>query len=127
MNEMSQLRTVFLEALTSRVTAKEPASLYDPVHYILQLGGKRLRPLLTLMSAQMYGVSIDKAMDAAIAVEVFHNFTLLHDDIMDAADLRRGKETVHVKWDVNTGILSGDAMLIMAYQLFHSYDPETFL
>ncbi|PQJ31235.1 polyprenyl synthetase [Nonlabens arenilitoris] len=126
MNEMSQLRTVFLEALTSRVTAKEPASLYDPVHYILQLGGKRLRPLLTLMSSQMYGAPVEKAMDAAIAIEVFHNFTLLHDDIMDAADLRRGKETVHVKWDVNTGILSGDAMLIMAYQLFNSYDPETF-
>ncbi|MBF4983585.1 polyprenyl synthetase family protein [Nonlabens mediterrranea] len=126
MNEISQLRTVFLEALNSRVTAQEPASLYDPVHYILQLGGKRLRPILTLMSAQMYGGNIDKAMDAAIAVEVFHNFTLLHDDIMDDADLRRGKETVHVKWDVNTGILSGDAMLIMAYQLFNSYNPETF-
>ncbi len=123
---MSQLRTLFLENLKSRISEKEPASLYDPVHYILGLGGKRLRPLLTLMSAQMYGTTIDKAMDAAIAVEVFHNFTLLHDDIMDDADLRRGEETVHVKWDLNTGILSGDAMLIMAYRLFNSYDPQTF-
>lgn len=126
MKELSLLRTQFLDALKSRITEKEPVSLYDPVHYILELGGKRLRPLLTLMSAQMYGATVEKAMDAAIAVEVFHNFTLLHDDIMDAADLRRGKETVHVKWDVNTGILSGDAMLIMAYRLFNSYDAQTF-
>ncbi|MGJ8683722.1 MAG: polyprenyl synthetase family protein [Nonlabens sp.] len=126
MNNMSQLKIVFLAALKSRITQSEPTSLYDPVHYILDLGGKRLRPLLTLMSAQMYGSTFDKAMDAAIAVEVFHNFTLLHDDIMDDADLRRGEETVHVKWDVNTGILSGDAMLIIAYQLFNSYDAQTF-
>lgn len=126
MKELSLLRTQFLDALKSRITEKEPVSLYDPVHYILELGGKRLRPLLTLMSAQMYGATVEKAMDAAIAVEVFHNFTLLHDDIMDVADLRRGKETVHVKWDVNTGILSGDAMLIMAYRLFNSYDAQTF-
>lgn len=123
---MSNLRTAFLEALKVKVTESQPASLYDPVHYILELGGKRLRPLLTLMSAQMYGANLDKAMDAAIAVEVFHNFTLLHDDIMDDADLRRGQQTVHVKWDINTGILSGDAMLIMAYRLFNSYDAQTF-
>jgi len=126
MKEMSQLKEVFLNALKSRITEKEPISLYDPVHYILEIGGKRLRPLLTLMSAQMYGTTVEKAMNAAIAVEVFHNFTLLHDDIMDDANLRRGKETVHVKWDVNTGILSGDAMLIMAYRLFNSYEAQTF-
>jgi len=79
-----------------------------------------------LMSTQMYNGKFEKALDAAVAVEVFHNFTLLHDDIMDAADLRRGKATVHKKWDVNTGILSGDAMLIIAYQCFLSYEPETF-
>ncbi len=126
MEQLQQLRDQFLTYAQQRVTEKKPASLYDPVHYILQLGGKRLRPLLTLMSAQMYGSTIEKALDASLAVEVFHNFTLLHDDIMDDADLRRGKETVHVKWDVNTGILSGDAMLIMAYRLFNSYDPDTF-
>jgi geranylgeranyl diphosphate synthase type II len=126
MNTLTSLRTIFLEELKSKITATEPAGLYDPVHYILDLGGKRLRPLLTLMSAEMYGATIKDAMNAAIAVEVFHNFTLLHDDIMDAADLRRGKETVHKKWDINTGILSGDAMLIMAYQFFEGYDQNQF-
>ncbi|MEN8816994.1 MAG: polyprenyl synthetase family protein [Nonlabens sp.] len=126
MNTLISLRTLFLEELKSKITATEPAGLYDPVHYILDLGGKRLRPLLTLMSAKMYGATVKDAMNAAVAVEVFHNFTLLHDDIMDAADLRRGKETVHKKWDVNTGILSGDAMLIMAYRLFEGYDQKQF-
>ncbi len=126
MNTLKSLRTSFLEELELKITATEPAGLYDPVHYILSLGGKRLRPLLTLMSAQMYGATVKEAMNAAIAVEVFHNFTLLHDDIMDAADLRRGKETVHKKWDINTGILSGDAMLIMAYRLFEDYDKDKF-
>ncbi|PRP68416.1 polyprenyl synthetase family protein [Nonlabens agnitus] len=126
MTSMENLRSQFLEYLQQKVTLTEPAGLYDPVHYILQLGGKRLRPLMTLMSAQMYGAPVTSAMDAAVAVEVFHNFTLLHDDIMDAADLRRGQATVHKKWDVNTGILSGDAMMIMAYQQFLSYEPKTF-
>ncbi|KQC34498.1 polyprenyl synthetase [Nonlabens sp. YIK11] len=126
MTSMEHLRSQFLEYLQQKVTLTEPAGLYDPVHYILQLGGKRLRPLMTLMSAQMYGAPVTSAMDAAVAVEVFHNFTLLHDDIMDAADLRRGQATVHKKWDVNTGILSGDAMMIMAYQQFLSYEPKTF-
>ena len=105
---------------------KEPASLYDPIHYILSLGGKRLRPVLTLMTADIFGGNYQKAMDAALSIEVFHNFSLVHDDIMDDAPLRRGQATVHEKWDLNTGILSGDAMLIMAYQLFENYTPETF-
>jgi len=126
MTSIEELRSQFLNYLEQSITNKQPSGLYDPVHYILELGGKRLRPLLTLMSAQMYGSSVEKALDAAVAIEVFHNFTLLHDDIMDAAALRRGKLTVHEKWDVNTGILSGDAMMIMAYQRFLSYDSETF-
>ncbi|WP_124979680.1 polyprenyl synthetase family protein [Nonlabens xiamenensis] len=126
MKSMDNLRKNFLNQLKQRITEKEPQHLYDPVHYILDLGGKRLRPLLTLMSAQMFGGRREEAMDAAIAVEVFHNFTLVHDDIMDEAALRRGKPTVHEKWDLNTGILSGDAMLIMAYRLFESYPPEQF-
>ncbi len=126
MKSLEQLREVFLKHLKSTINHNEPKGLYDPVHYILDLGGKRLRPLLTLLSAQMYGESIDKALNAALAVEVFHNFTLLHDDIMDQADLRRGNPTVHKKWDENTGILSGDAMLIIAYQLFDEYDAGTF-
>ncbi|SCY38634.1 geranylgeranyl diphosphate synthase, type II [Nonlabens sp. Hel1_33_55] len=126
MTSLENLRTQFLDYLQQSVAKTEPSGLYDPIHYILELGGKRLRPLLTLMSAEMYGATANKAMDAAVAIEVFHNFTLLHDDIMDAADLRRGKATVHKKWDVNTGILSGDAMMIMAYQRFLSYDKEAF-
>lgn len=126
MENITALSTTFLEHLKHSITENEPQGLYDPVHYILELGGKRLRPVLTLMSAKMYGAQITDAMDAALAIEVFHNFTLLHDDIMDNADLRRGKETVHVKWDVNTGILSGDAMLIMSYRLLESYEPVAF-
>jgi geranylgeranyl diphosphate synthase type II len=126
MNAMDQLRSTFLQHLKNRITESEPAGLYDPVHYILELGGKRLRPLLTLMSAKMYGAQVQDALDAAVAVEVFHNFTLLHDDIMDAAELRRGQATVHKKWNINTGILSGDAMLIMSYRLFEGFDREQF-
>jgi geranylgeranyl diphosphate synthase type II len=126
MNAIDQLRIIFLDHLKNRIAEKEPAGLYDPVHYILELGGKRLRPLLTLMIAKMYGASVKDALDAGVAVEVFHNFTLLHDDIMDAAYLRRGKETVHKKWGVNTGILSGDVMLIMAYRLLEGYNKDQF-
>jgi geranylgeranyl diphosphate synthase type II len=96
------------------------------VNYILQLGGKRLRPVLTLMTAEIFNADYKIALDAALSIEVFHNFSLVHDDIMDDAPLRRGYQTVHEKWDVNTGILSGDAMLIMAYQLFENYEPVTF-
>lgn len=126
MNQIDILKTSFLNYLESKITHKEPTGLYDPVHYILRLGGKRLRPVLTLMSTAMYEKPLETAMDAAVAVEVFHNFTLLHDDIMDAADLRRGQETVHKKWDLNTGILSGDAMLILAYKQLDSYEGATF-
>ena len=105
---------------------KEPVNLYEPINYILKLGGKRLRPILTLMTADIFGSKAEIAMNAALSVEVFHNFSLIHDDIMDDAPLRRGKETVHEKWDLNTGILSGDAMLILAYQLFENYEPKIF-
>lgn len=116
----------FLEFLNDYNTEREPKNLYQPIKYILNLGGKRLRPVLTLMTTACFGGEVSRAMDAALAVEVFHNFSLIHDDIMDAAPLRRGQETVHEKWDLNTGILSGDAMLIRAYQLFENYPPETF-
>ena len=85
-----------------------------------------MRPILTLLSAEIFGAHYREAMQAAIAVEVFHNFSLVHDDIMDEAPLRRGNETVHEKWDLNTGILSGDAMLILAYQHFETYEPSVF-
>jgi geranylgeranyl diphosphate synthase type II len=112
--------------LEEQKEAKEPKNLYDPIHYILGLGGKKMRPILTLMSAEIFDCSYKKALPAALAVEVFHNFSLIHDDIMDDAPLRRGHQTVHEKWDVNTGILSGDAMLILAYQYFEQYEPVVF-
>lgn len=105
---------------------REPKNLYEPIAYILSLGGKRMRPVLTLMTAEIFNTDYKKALAAATAVEVFHNFSLIHDDIMDDAPLRRGNETVHEKWDVNTGILSGDAMLILAYQYFEQYEPVIF-
>lgn len=127
MTSLDALRTAFLDHLTTQFSApKEPKTLYAPIHYILDLGGKRLRPVLTLMSCELFGTPFEKAQNAALAVELFHNFSLIHDDIMDNAPLRRGKETVHEKWDTNTGILSGDALLILAYQLFENYEPETF-
>lgn len=105
---------------------REPKNLYEPIRYILGLGGKRMRPVLTLMAAEVFDTDCKKALPAATAVEVFHNFSLIHDDIMDDAPLRRGHETVHEKWDINTGILSGDAMLILAYQYFEQYEPKIF-
>jgi geranylgeranyl diphosphate synthase type II len=116
----------FLYYLESKDWIHEPKNLYEPIHYILKLGGKRIRPVLTLIASDIFSDDFKKALPAALAVEVFHNFTLIHDDIMDAAPLRRGKATVHEKWDTNTGILSGDAMLILAYQYFENYEPIVF-
>ena len=116
----------FLKYLEERVVVKEPINLYEPIKYILGLGGKKIRPILTLLTADAFGTDYKNALDAALAVEVFHNFTLIHDDIMDDAPLRRGNLTVHEKWDTNIGILSGDAMLIQAYQYLENYDSETF-
>ncbi len=96
----------------------QPKSLYEPIRYIMALGGKRLRPLLTALSYSLYKNDIEKIIPYAVAVEAFHNFTLMHDDIMDEAPLRRGKATVHKKWNVNTAILSGDVMLVKVYDLF---------
>lgn len=116
----------FLQYLESKDWVTEPKNLYEPIDYILKLGGKRMRPILTLMAADIFADDYKKAMPAALAIEVFHNFTLVHDDIMDDAPLRRGKETVHEKWNISTGILSGDAMLILAYQYFENYEPVVF-
>ncbi|MBE7629847.1 polyprenyl synthetase family protein [Tenacibaculum piscium] len=116
----------FLSYLRTKKLVKEPKNLYEPIDYILQIGGKRIRPMLTLMASDIFSGDYKKAMPAALAVEVFHNFTLVHDDIMDDAPLRRGHKTVHEKWDINTGILSGDAMLILAYQYFENYEPIVF-
>jgi geranylgeranyl diphosphate synthase type II len=98
-----------------------PAELYEPCEYILSLGGKRLRPALTLMGYELFRDEVEVALPAAWAVELFHNFSLIHDDIMDAAPLRRGQPTVHTKWNTTAGILSGDVMLIFAYQYLSQY------
>src|SRR5690554_3332630 len=112
--------------LEESVGVRQPDRLYEPVRYILSIGGKRIRPALTLMVCDFLSGDYKKALPAALAVEMFHNFSLMHDDIMDEAPLRRGKQSVHEKWDLNTAILSGDAMLILAYRLFEGYDPEKF-
>ena len=126
MKSIAQYREAFQEYLDLKIQVKEPVNLYNPMRYILGLGGKRLRPVLVLMSAEIFEADYKNALDAALAIEIFHNFSLVHDDIMDDAPLRRGKETVHERWDINTGILSGDAMLINAYQLFENYQSEIF-
>lgn len=118
--------SIFIDYLSKRSLDKEPNNLYTPINYILNLGGKRLRPVLTLMATELFDQPYQKSLDAALAIEIFHNFSLVHDDIMDDAPLRRGQQTVHEKWDINTGILSGDAMLILAYQLFENYDGAIF-
>ena len=94
--------------------AREPMNLYRPVQYILSLGGKRIRPAMMLMAYNMYRDDVERILDPALALEIYHNFTLLHDDLMDNADVRRGKPTVHMRWDANTAILSGDVMLTLA-------------
>ena len=124
MQTLEYYQKEFISFLEEQEYIKEPRNLYDPVSYILNLGGKRLRPVLTLIAAELFGSDSKKALPAAMAVEVFHNFSLLHDDIMDDAPLRRGKPTVHEKWDVNTGILSGDVMLINSYEHLEGYNPD---
>lgn len=102
----------------------DPANLYEPIRYMLSLGGKRIRPILTLIGCQLFGKPYSEAMHQALAVEVFHNFTLVHDDVMDSADVRRNLPTVHKKWDVNIALLSGDGMIVIAYQLLFNAPNE---
>lgn len=111
--------------LKSHPLSRHPYNLYEPADYILSLGGKRLRPVFTMLGCDLFGFNTEKALNVAMAVEVFHNFTLLHDDIMDKATLRRGKPTVHIKYNTNTAILTGDVMMIQAYQYILNYDEPT--
>ncbi len=106
------------KAIAKHKFGKQPDSLYEPIRYIMNIGGKRMRPLLTLMAYSLYKKDVKSVISYAIAVEAFHNFTLMHDDIMDQAPLRRGMATVHKKWNVNTAILSGDVMLVKVYDMF---------
>ena len=124
---VEEYRSEFLSYLENFKSPTNPKNLYEPVSYILGLKGKRIRPILTLLTCDIFNDNHKSALDAALAVEVFHNFSLVHDDIMDEAHLRRGNQTVHKKWDLSTAILSGDVMLILAYQLFENYKGETFV
>ncbi len=119
-------KNLFLKYLSERTSNKEPQNLYNPIDYILDLGGKRLRSIMVLMGCDLLGGKIEQALDAALAIEMFHNFSLIHDDIMDKAPIRRGMPTVHKKWNLNTGLLSGDAMLILANTYFNSYSGKTY-
>ena len=123
---LTQYHSAFLSYMKEQLSETKPVRLYQPAAYIMQLGGKRIRPLLALLAADSVKGSFENALPAALAVEVFHNFSLVHDDIMDEAPLRRGKATVHKKWDVNTGILSGDVMLVWAYECLNAYSGELF-
>jgi geranylgeranyl diphosphate synthase type II len=124
MKILEPYKAIFLHHLEEELVPKEPTNLYKPISYILSIGGKRLRPLLAMLMCDVYGSAPEKAIHAAMAVEIFHNFTLVHDDVMDHAALRRGKQTVHEKWNLNTAILSGDAMMIRAYQFLENYDND---
>ena len=115
-----------LEKHLSGLAQLSPRELYDPEEYILSLGGKRVRPLLALIACDLYGQDPKHALNAALSVELFHNFSLIHDDILDAAPLRRNKATVHTKWNTNIAILSGDVMLVKAFQVLEQYDADMY-
>jgi geranylgeranyl diphosphate synthase type II len=125
--ELSVDITFFLQkinrALSTISYGEEPVELYDPIRYMMALGGKRIRPTLTLLAGHLFKQEVDALLKPAIGIEVFHNFTLLHDDLMDKAPLRRGQPAVHEKWNPNIAILSGDVMLVRAYELFLDVPP----
>ena len=126
MNNIKFYADLINKGLENLTFSDSPKSLYNPISYILSIGGKRIRPYLVLMSANCFGSDYKKALPAALSVECFHNFTLMHDDIMDSAALRRGNQTVHLKWNVNQAILSGDALLIYSYKLLDSYESDIY-
>ena len=124
MKELSAYTELIEKEIEAIDLPLSPDNLYAPLRYFMALGGKRLRPVLTLLGAELFGLEKVKVIKAATAIEVFHNFTLIHDDIMDEAPLRRGKATVHEKWNQNIGILSGDVLFVKAYQLICQQGSE---
>lgn len=124
MYTIEQLREIISREFSKQEYVEEPVSLFEPIRYILEDGGKRLRPVLTLMSYNLYRDDIEKALKSAVGIEIFHNYTLLHDDVMDDAELRRGRLTVHKKWNSNVAILSGDAAAITAYKYIESCEDR---
>lgn len=124
MQTFKELQSKYLHYLLQESLSQEPKGLYEPVNYIMNLGGKRIRPVLALMSYNLFQNDLEMALPLAHAIEMFHNFSLVHDDIMDEADLRRGKLSVHHKYDINTGILSGDVMMIKTYEYLTNLNSE---
>src|ERR1700744_4042413 len=122
MTDLSKLQALISTSVKELQFPEYPGQLYEPITYILSLGGKRMRPALLLMACELFGGDVNKALKPAMAIEVFHNFTLMHDDIMDNAPIRRGKITVHERWNKNVAILSGDVMLIEGYKLMMQVD-----
>ena len=120
MNYSSEILEKVNHAIASMEYPAKPEGLYEPMRYVLSMGGKRIRPVFLLLAYSMYDSDINKAMNAALGIETYHNYTLLHDDLMDRADVRRGQPTVHRKWDANTAILSGDSMIVLACKLMLS-------
>lgn len=124
MQKLAEYQSILEDRISKISFPEQPKNLYEPLSYFMTLGGKRTRPVLSMLGCKLFGVPGLKAVNAAMAVELFHNFTLIHDDIMDAAPLRRGKETVHQKWNENVGILSGDALFVVAYQHLAKHDTD---
>lgn len=116
MEQLQQYAALIEQQINQVNLPESPRNLYDPLRYFLSLGGKRIRPVLTLLGAELFGTDLQKALPAAMSIEYFHNFSLIHDDIMDEAPLRRSKQTIHTKWNTNIAILSGDVLLVKAYQ-----------
>lgn len=126
MYSIEELRTIFTTYLNSKSFQEVPKKLYEPNNYFLQIGGKRLRPVLLLLATDLFGGDIKKSFPAALSIEYFHNFTLIHDDVMDDAPLRRGFQTIHTKYSLNTAILSGDVLLVKAYQCLSEIEEVYF-
>lgn len=124
MNTILDYQQQIEQALKNKKYGSHPKELYDPIEYIMSLGGKRMRPVFVFLGCDLFGGNVSEAIHPALAIELFHNFTLVHDDIMDKAPLRRNQSTVHEKWDGNIAILSGDAMVIKAYQELSKCDKE---
>jgi geranylgeranyl diphosphate synthase type II len=124
MKQLTELQLLINDAVGKLSYPAYPADLYEPISYILSIGGKRMRPALLLLACDLFGGDVNKAIEPALAIEVFHNFTLMHDDIMDKAPLRRGKATVHEKWNANVAILSGDAMMVEANRMMMKVDDS---
>lgn len=124
MKTADEILSMVNEFLANLPYERKPKSLYEPIRYVLSMGGKRIRPTLMLLGYNLFKDNPEKILMNAVALETYHNYTLLHDDLMDNADLRRGHETVHKKWDANTAILSGDSMLVLAYERMAQCDEK---